>query len=383
MNKNIAIKIAIIFALFTTIVFAGSLLKYYFLRAKPSTYLTAKVVRGDIESTVMTTGSLQANQQVDVGSRVSGQLKSLKVHLGDHVESGQLLAEIDPVLSLNALRSAQANRESLAAQRRAVAASVLQTDLAFRRQREMIKQDATSLQEVEIAKAQLLMQRANLASFDAQISQAKTQVDTALANLEYTKITATMSGEVVAIVTQEGQTVVASQQAPVILKLANLDLMTVKAMISEADVIHINQGQTSYFTILGDNAERHYGKVGTIEPAPQDFSESGTKASGPVFYNALFNTPNSNHHLRIGMTAQVTVVLREAKNVLTVPLSALGKASTDGHYPIRILDKSGRISTKMISVGINDTARIQVLDGLKEGYEVVTEDSAGKENYAG
>lgn len=377
MNKNIAMKIAIIFALFITLVFVGTLVKYYFLRAKPASYLTAKVVRGDVESVVMTTGSLQANQQVDVGARVSGQLKSLKVHLGDHVESGQLLAEIDPVLSQNALRAAKANIQSLEAQRQAVAASLSQSDLAYRRQQEMINQDATSHQEVEIAKAQVQMQRANLASFDAQISQAKTQVDSALANLEYTKITAPMSGEVVAIVTQEGQTVVAAQQAPVILKLANLDVMTVKALVSEADVIHINQGQTSYFTILGDNAERHYGKVGTVEPAPQDFSESGTKATGPVFYNALFNTPNADHHLRIGMTAQVTVVLREAKNTLIIPISALGKVSADGHYPVRILDKTQRISTKMVAIGINDTVHVQVLDGLQEGDNVITEESAG------
>ncbi len=382
-TKKILIGILIAIALFIALVFANAYIKHHFLNAKPSSYLTTKVVRGDIQSTVMTTGSLQANQQVDVGARVSGQLKSLKVHLGDHVDSGQLLAEIDPVLSQNALLSAHANLESLAAQRRAVAASVSQSMLAYKRQNEMISQDATSRQEVESAKAQLQMQRANLASFDAQISQAKTQVDTAVANLDYSKITAPMSGEVVAIVTQEGQTVVASQQAPVILKLANLDVMTVKALISEADVIHINQGQTSYFTILGDAAERHFGTVGTIEPAPQDVSENGTKASGPVFYNALFNTPNTDHHLRIGMTAQVTIVLKEAKNVLIVSLSALGKQAADGRYPLRILNKDGRITTVLAGIGINDTVRAQVLDGLKEGDEIITEDSASKDNAAG
>jgi membrane fusion protein, macrolide-specific efflux system len=381
--KKILIGILIAIALFIALVFANAYVKLHYLSPKPNSYLTTKVVRGDIQSTVMTTGSLQANQQVDVGARVSGQLKSLKVHLGDHVESGQLLAEIDPVLSQNALLSAHANLESLAAQRRAVAASVLQSMLAYKRQNEMIAQDATSRQEVESAKAQLQMQRANLASFDAQISQAKTQVDTAVANLDYSKITAPMSGEVVAIVTQEGQTVVASQQAPVILKLANLDVMTVKALISEADVIHINQGQTSYFTILGDAAERHFGTVGTIEPAPQDFSENGTKASGPVFYNALFDTPNTDHHLRIGMTAQVTVVLKEAKNVLIVSLSALGKQAADGRYPLRILNKDGRVTTVLAGIGINDTVRAQVMDGLKEGDEIITEDSASKENAAG
>lgn len=81
---------------------------------------------------------------------------------------------------------------------------------------------------------------------------ARIQIETARINLGYTRIVAPISGDVVGIVTQEGQTVIASQLTPVILKLADLDTMTVKAQVSEADVIHITPGQEVYFTILGD-----------------------------------------------------------------------------------------------------------------------------------
>lgn len=383
MQKNTLRRLAIATMAVGLLALGIGVAQYDFLGAKPSMYLTAKVVRGDLASSVLTTGSLQANQQVDVGSQVSGQLKSLKVKLGDRVEKGQLLAEIDPVLSQNALRSAQATLESLAAQRRAVAANLWQADLAFRRQQEMFAEEATSRQELEAAKAQVQLLRANLASFDAQISQAKTQVDSARTNLDYTKITAPMAGDVVAIVTQEGQTVVAVQQAPVILKLANLDVMTVKAQISEADVIRIQAGQTAYFTILGDSGERHFGKVAKIEPAPQEFSKDGARGMSPVFYNALFDVPNANHRLRIAMTAQVTVVLNEAKDALSVPISALGKAAPDGRYPVRVLGKDGQVDTIMVAVGINDRVRVQVLDGLNEGDQVITEESSGKEPSTG
>lgn len=375
MNKNIAMRIAFALALFLALILVGALVRY-FLIGKPSTFLTVKVDRGNIENSVMTTGSLQAHQQVDVGAQISGQLKTLKVRLGDHVEKGQLLAIIDPLISQNALSAAKASLESLVAQHRAVSAGLAQADLAYRRQQKMLEQEATSLQEVEIAKAQLLVQRATLASFEGQIKQAKTQVDTAQVNLEFTKITAPMSGEVVAIITREGQTVVASQQAPVILKLANLDVMTVKALISEADVINIRKGQTTYFTILGANSERHFGKVGTIEPAPQDFADAGPKVAGPVYYNALFNTPNTDLQLRIGMTAQVTVVLREAQNVLLIPISALGKATEIGHYPVRVLGKRGRVTTEMVSVGLSDTVSVEIREGLKEGDEVIIQEVA-------
>lgn len=225
--------------------------KRYFAPGKP-TYLTATVARGTLESTVMATGTLQASEQVDVGAQVSGQLKSLKVELGDHVKKGQLLAQIDPELLQNALLSAQANLASLEAQRRAATASLWQADLNFQRQQQMLARQATSQQDLEAAKSQADVLRANVASFTAQISQANTQVDAAKINLAYAKITAPIDGQVVAIVTQEGQTVVAAQQAPVILKLANLDRMTVRAQISEADVVRIRPGQLAYFTTLGD-----------------------------------------------------------------------------------------------------------------------------------
>jgi len=350
--------------------------KHYFAPGRPA-YLTTTVARGDVESTVMATGTLQAHQQVDVGSQVSGQLKSLKVRLGDHVQKGQLLAEIDPVLSANGLLSTQASLASLEAQRRAVAASLWQANLTLQRQQQMLAREATSQQDLEAAKAQTDVLRANLASFTAQISQAHSQVESAKANLAYTKITAPIDGDVVAIVTQEGQTVVASQQAPVILKLADLDHMTVRAQISEADVIRIRPGQSAYFTILGDTDARHPGTLRAVEPAPQEFSSGDTKSTGPVFYNALFDTANPDHQLRIGMTAQVTVALERAEDTLSVPISALGRRMQDGRYPVRVVQRDGTTRTKMVSVGINDRVNIEVLDGLHEGDEVVTTDGGG------
>jgi macrolide-specific efflux system membrane fusion protein len=345
--------------------------RQYLSDGKPPPYLTAKVVRADLQHTVMATGLLQAYQQVDVGAQATGQLKSLRVRLGDRVARGELLAEIDPVLSQNAVRSAEASLQSLEAQRRAVAASAWQAELGLRRQEEMIAKDATSRQELEAAKAQLQVLRANLSSFDAQISQARAQVDSAQANLAYTRITAPIDGEVVAIVTQEGQTVVASQQVPVILKLANLETITVRALVSEADIVHVRPGQGVYFTILGDSEERHFGTVRAIEPAPQELSTGGAKASGPVFYHVLFEAPNQDRRLRIGMTAQVTVVLNQARNALSIPVAALGRRAGDGRYAVRVAQADGAVRTVTVAIGINDRLNVQVLDGLQEGDSVV------------
>ena len=118
-----------------------------------------------------------------------------------------------------------------------------------------------------------------LASLAAQIRSARIQIETAQANLGYARIVAPIDNEVVAVVTQEGQTVIAQQQAPVILKLADLDTMTVKAQVSEADVIRVRAGQTAYFTILGEPDKRHYGKLRAIEPAPQNYAEAQPRSA--------------------------------------------------------------------------------------------------------
>ncbi|AZD16416.1 macrolide transporter subunit MacA [Pseudomonas chlororaphis] len=352
---------------------------FYAVRApaEPPQYLTAKVERGDIENAVLASGLLEGIKQVDVGAQVSGQLKSLKVKLGDKVKKGQWLAEIDPLVLRNTLRQAQVDEENLQAQRRATIAQLKETQSIYERYLGLQEDAAISKQEFETATANYEVQRANLLSLDAQIKNAHIQIDTAKVNLAYTRIVAPIDGDVVGIVTQEGQTVIANQLAPVLLKLADLDTMTVKAQVSEADVIHISPGQEVYFTILGED-RRYYAKLRGTEPAPQNFLDTqpaGTpKQTTAVFYNALFDVPNPDHRLRISMTAQVRIVLDTAKDVLTVPVAALGPRNDDGSFPVRVLDAKGQARSRNVQAGINNNVKVQIKDGLAEGERVVIGD---------
>ncbi|OOV89789.1 MULTISPECIES: macrolide transporter subunit MacA [unclassified Pseudomonas] len=345
--------------------------------AEPPQYLVAKVERGDIENAVLATGLLEGIKQVDVGAQVSGQLKSLKVKLGDKVKKGQWLAEIDPLVLQNTLRQALVDEENLQAQRRATAAQLKQTKSIYERYNDLQADASISRQDFETAESNYEVQRANLLSLDAQIKSAHIQIDTARVNLAYTRIVAPIDGDVVGIVTQEGQTVIAQQLAPVLLKLADLDTMTVKAQVSEADVIHITPGQKVYFTILGED-RRYYGELRGTEPAPQNFLDTqaaGTaKQSSAVFYNALFDVPNPDHRLRIAMTAQVRIVLDTAQAVLMVPVAALGPRNADGSFPVRVLDAKGHAQQRNVQTGINNNVKVQIRDGLVEGDKVVIGD---------
>lgn len=397
-----------------------ALIAWRVLKPAPAPQLaTSPAVIADIEDTVVATGSLEASKLVSVGAQASGQIKSLKVQLGDKVKVGDVIAEIDPTTQLNNVRNAEAALTSTRAQRAVQAANLRQAELAFDRQKMMIEGEATSKADYEAAEAALATSRAQIQALDAQIEQGQTQLDTAKANLGYTKIVAPIDGTVVAVVVKEGQTVNAVQSAPTIVKLAKLDTITVKAQISEADVVKVQPGQKAYFTILGNPDKRYYGTLRRIEPAPEAIqSESGASASSSsnnttqaIYYNGQFDVPNPSGELRISMTAQVYLVLGEAKNTLTIPSAALGPPaslssrppegprknsersehmdSSPGEerlgevapevraqqYTVLVLGPDGKPQPRTVTIGINNNATAQVLKGLKPGEQVVVGES--------
>ncbi|WP_208509012.1 macrolide transporter subunit MacA [Variovorax paradoxus] len=340
--------------------------------AKKPEYLTATVQRADLENAVLATGVLQALRQVEVGAQVTGQLKSLKVSLGQTVKKGDWLAEIDPAISQNTLAQEQARLDNLQAQKVAKEVRIKQAELAWARQREMLAQDASARQDMESADAELRALRADAVSLDAQIRQQRLAVSSAQTNLSYTRIIAPIDGDVISIKTLEGQTVVASFQVPTLMTLADLSTMTIKAQVSEADVVRVRAGLPVYFTILGDPDKRYHGTLRAVQPSPE-------KINNAVFFNALFDVPNPDRTLRVDMTAQVAIMLGEAKQALTVPLTALGNRDKEGRYEVRVLRADHTPETRKVRTGITNNFQAQVLEGLKEGDQVITGDASAVE----
>lgn len=344
----------------------------------PPRLATSPVVLADIEDTVIATGSLESSQLVSVGAQASGQIKSLKVEVGQQVAAGELIAEIDSTTQRNMLRNAEASVTSSKAQLGVQQANLRRAELNYQRQKNLLAEDATTRQAFEDAETTYISAQAQIRSIEAQLEQVQSSADTARANLGYTQIVAPMSGTIVAIVAREGQTVNAVQSSPTIVKLAKLDTVTVTAGISEADVIRVKPGQTVYFTTLG-GTRRYYGKLRSVAPAPssieQDTGGRSPNASGgatqAVYYNAIFEVPNPDGELRIAMTAQVYVVLAEARQVPVIPAAALGTQAADGSYTVQVADAAGRAQPRRITVGINNNVMAEVTEGLKVGEQVV------------
>ncbi len=347
-------------------VLGGAGAAWYFLDfSQPDiSYATAPVERGDVESQVVAAGIVQPVKYVDVGAQTSGKLKSLKVHRGDQVTLDQLLAEIDPVLTETAIRSTTAALESMTALRSLKQAQLaLAASLQARSDKAFAQGGGVSANDRDIARANFDIATADVAALTAQMKQASAAIDTANANLAYTKITAPMAGEVVSIIALEGQTLNANQSAPNILRIADIAMVTVWAQVSEADIVRVTPGQAVHFTVLGD-ARRWASTVAQVLPTPE-------LINNVVFYDVLFDIANTERILKIQMTAQVFIVLAQAKGVLLMPSGVAGNTAEGGAMKIRVINAAGDAEPRAITIGIKGDIMTEVKTGLTEGERVV------------
>ncbi len=324
---------------------------------------TALVQRGDLEDTVSATGTLQPRDYVDVGTQVSGQVKVLHVEIGDTVKKGDLLAEIDPAVYRSKVDASQAQLRNLDAQLDQRQAQLRLAEQKARRQDNMARENATTAEAVETAKAELQAARAQVESLKAQIQQTRSTLRGDQANLEYTKIYAPMAGTVVTQNAKEGQTLNANQQAPIVVRIADLSTMTVQTQVSEADVSRLRVGMAVYFTTLGDPGKRWYGELRQVNPTPEI-------VNNVVLYNALFDVPNPDGALMTQMTTQVFFVVAEAKDAVLVPLNALQRNA------VTVIRDNGETELRQVKLGARNRILAQVVDGLQPGERVLTTERA-------
>lgn len=317
---------------------------------------TAIVTRATVEETVTAQGTLEPKEYVDVGTQVSGQLEKLHVEVGDTVEKGQLLAEIDPTVYQSRVDVDRARIKNLEA-------STALAKLNHARNETLFAANAVSKQEYETSLA-------TLKSAQAQLEEQRYTLQGDLANLGYTKIYAPINGTVTTQTTREGQTVNASQSAPTIVQVANLAVMTVRADVAEADIARIKAGMSATFTTLGSD-KRWKGTVRQVLPAPD------ATTTNVVLYNVLIDADNESGELLTGMTTQVFFELGRAENVLSIPASALGKhlAEQDNEqgaaYLVRVQNGS-KVEPRTVRIGLISRTSAEVKSGLNEGEIVLT-----------
>lgn len=335
-----------------------------------------EVRRGAVEETVTAQGKLEPRDYVDVGAQVSGLLQKLHVEIGDTVKQGELIAEIDPRVYEARMQASEARLKTLESQLAEQQAQIHFARQQNERNQRLIKVDAVSRETLEDTQTALKVAESRAASLKAQIEEALSTLDGDKTNLDFTRIYAPMDGTVVVESTKQGQTVNANQTAPIIVQLANLDVMTVRAQVAEADVMRLRQGMDVSFTTLGNMERRWHGKIRQILPTPEEINDV-------VLYNALVDVQNEDRLLMTGMSTQMFFDLGSAQDVLVIPASALGKklppeSCDEGQgYAVRVPAVGGELEEKTVCIGMLSRLDAEVISGLSAGERVAVPEQSG------
>jgi HlyD family secretion protein len=295
--------------LFLVLVAAGSWFMWGGKAPEPK-WKTAAVERGPVQVSVTATGTLQAVVTVQVGTQVSGTVSALYVDFNSKVAKGQVIARIDTTLLRAALADAQSNLERTSAQQRQAASELKRSEALF----------ARGL----ISQSDLDQASANASVATANLSSSRAQVDRARINLRYATIIAPIDGIVLSRAVDVGQTVAASFNTPTLFTLAgDLREMQVQASVDEADIGKVAAGQSASFTVDAYPDMAFTGSVKQIRLQP-------VTVQNVVSYDVVISVPNPELKLMPGMTANLTIAVARAEDVLNVPAAALRFSPPDG-----------------------------------------------------
>ncbi|HSP34339.1 MAG TPA: efflux RND transporter periplasmic adaptor subunit [Thermoanaerobaculia bacterium] len=372
-NKYIAVGLVVILAIIGVLVHKVAFAK------ETTSYRLVTVERGNIQSTVSATGTLQAVTTVSVGTQVSGQVAQLYADFNDHVKKGQLLARIDPTLAQQAVADAQANLQKTEAE-------ALQAQRDAARNHELAASGLVAKSADEQTRSSSEVANAGVKSAEIALAKAKQ-------NLAYTNIYAPIDGVIVQRDVQQGQTVAASLSAPQLFMIANdLSQMQILAQVGESDIAQIKEGQPVQFTVQALPNDAFKGSVKQVRL-------QSTTQDNVVNYTVVVSADNSRSKLLPGMTARLSFLTKSAENVLSVSNAALRfkPATTAGATTaatatatsraaaaasqrsrsgrsgtLYYIDANGTMKSAAVQTGITDGATTEVSGaGVEAGMKVI------------
>jgi len=382
------------------IALAGLSLGAYYARRDATSgaeVITQPVTRGSIVEAVSATGTLEAVTTVQVGSQVSGTVQALHADFNSIVRKGELIATLEPSLLRSEAEQARANLTRAAAELERSKVVVADAASKLARTRELSARQLVPRTDLENAEVTLKSAEAQVKSAAAQVEQARASLTQAEVNLEKTRIFAPIDGIVVSRAVDVGQTVAASMQAPTLFSIAaDLTRMRVNAGVDESDVGRIEAGQDVRFRVDAFPDEEFEGKVSQVRLQP-------IVQQNVVTYGVIIDVVNVERKLRPGMTANVTIEVVRRDDVLRVPngalrfrpsaaaLSALSEPADAGGSgdlapaaqpaagpratagPKVWVMQDGRLKAVAVKTGATDGVHTELVGGLDQGAEVVTE----------
>lgn len=340
-------------------------------------YRTAKVVRTDIFRTVEATGTVQPIKEVEVGAQVNGRIVKLFVDYNSVVTNGQVVALIDPLVYEANYKSALGELHANEANVKKCEAQLVLAEKTLTRKRELVKKEMAPVADYDSALEARDTGLAALAAAKASVEKSQASVSQAKANLDYCTILSPVDGVVITRSVDEGQTVVSSMNAVPLLKLAtDLRRIQVEATVPEADIGSVKDGQAVTFTVDSYAGVTFTGEVTQVRMA-------STTTSSVVTYPVIIEAANPGGKLFPGMTANISVHVDEARDVLAVTSAAFryhpAAAAHDARPPaekgrtLHLLGTDGRPERLVVETGLSDGSftEIRSQDAALEGREAI------------
>lgn len=328
------------------------------------TFKTEKVAPANIQNSITATGTIEPVTSVTVGTQVSGIVSKLYVDYNSVVRKGQVIAELDRTNLLSELNTAKANLSS-------AQSSLNYQQANLNRYSELYKKGLVSADDYEAAQLSYRQSKEQVATANESVRRAQT-------NLGYATITSPIDGVVLSKSVEEGQTVAASFNTPELFKIAqDLTNMRVVADVDEADIGDVKEGERVTFTVDAYPDDTFEGSVTQVR-------QEATTTNNVVTYEVVISAPNAQLKLKPGLTASVTIYTAEKTGVLSVPSKALRFTPTketvgnkkivdcNGNNKVWIL-AGNEIKAVPVSIGMTDGTHTQIMSGLKEGQEIITE----------
>jgi RND family efflux transporter MFP subunit len=312
-----------------------------------------RVTRRDIESVVKATGIIKprVGAEVRVGSRVSGVVKRLYVRIGDRVNKDQLLAELD-----DRDLTARGDEAAAAAQQADVNLSYARTDL--QRKQALLAEGVLARSELDLAERAAAVAEKQLTAAQASLAFASTQ-------LAYTRIVAPIAGVVASVSTQEGETVAANFAAPTFVTLIDLARLEVWAYVDETDIGRIRVGQKARFTVDTYGDHEFDGRVTAVYPKAE------IRDNVVNYVTVVRFEPPRDRTLRPEMTTTVLLAIDAREQVLALPIRAVRR---EGDHTFVLSRRGDAIERRPVTTGSRDESHWEILDGLREGDEVLIGD---------
>ncbi len=322
--------------LVVVLAFLGGGGAFYFKKSSTpvATGTAVTVGRGDIVEAVSATGTISAVNSVDISSRVTGLISELRVKENDIVQKGQVLVVLDDTTIKAQISQYQAQMANYAA--------------IYERSQKLAAIGAEPLQQLDTDRTNYLVAQS---TYNSNASQ-----------LGYYVITAPIDGMVIGTPTPAGQTVAQGISSPqVIMTIADMSKMQIKVLVDESDIGRVQTGQEVSFTVDSYTTQTFTGKVTRI-------SRSATTSSNVVYYPVYVDVDAAQSLLYPTMTARVTIKVRESKNTLVVPLSAVKEEKGQKYVQLMV---NGTQQNTPVSIGLSDDEKIEIRSGLNEGDSII------------